>query len=172
MGWEAAQAGGSHFRAVCLGCECGEALAAAEILSVSINITMKYIIAIGVGIILIIINVIIKLILDPKRCISGRIIESLKLDKNSQIIQSNPSPTMPTNHDPPCYISIFLEHLQGWLQFGLDVLLVVKGPKLNPVLKVWSHQYCMEGDDPTLSLALLAALFLTQARMPQAFLAT
>jgi len=45
-----------------------------------------------------------------------RIIESLRLEKTSKTIQSNsqPIPTMPTNHVPQFHFCPFLEHLQGW----------------------------------------------------------
>ena len=47
-----------------------------------------------------------------------RIMESLRLEKTTEITQSNhqPIPTMPTNHVPQCHIYTFLEHHQGkWL---------------------------------------------------------
>jgi len=47
-----------------------------------------------------------------------QIIESLRLEKTTENIQSNhqPIPTMLTNQVPQCYISMFPEHLQGrWL---------------------------------------------------------
>ena len=45
-----------------------------------------------------------------------RTIESLRLEKTSEIIWSNCQhiPSMPTNHGPQCHIYTFLEHLQGW----------------------------------------------------------
>ncbi|KAK4823068.1 hypothetical protein QYF61_025407 [Mycteria americana] len=49
----------------------------------------------------------------------------------------------------------------------LNVLLVVRGPKLNTVFEVQPHQW-----GTITALLLLATLFLIQARMPLAFLAT
>lgn len=46
----------------------------------------------------------------------------------------------------------------------LNVLLVVRGPKPNTVFDVWPHQIRVQGDKHF--LALLATLFLMQARMP------
>jgi len=51
----------------------------------------------------------------------------------------------------------------------LNVLLVVRGPKLNTAFKVWPHQCQYRGTIP--SLVPLATLFLLEARMPLAFLA-
>ena len=51
-----------------------------------------------------------------------RIIESLRLEKTSKIIQPNhqPIPTMPLSHFPQCHIHTVLEHLQGWWLYHLS----------------------------------------------------
>lgn len=45
-----------------------------------------------------------------------RVIESLRLERTSEIIQSNHQliHTMPINHVPKCHNCTFLEHLQEW----------------------------------------------------------
>jgi len=51
-----------------------------------------------------------------------------------------------------------------------NTLFVLRDPKLNTVLKVWSHQCHIQGSVP--SLVLLAMLFLMSARIPFSFLST
>ena len=67
-----------------------------------------------------------------------------------------------TSHQP---CSSSLDTLQQ-----LHVFLVVRGPKMNTVLQVWSHQCKYRGT--ITSLLWLATLFLIEARMLSAFLAT
>ena len=54
-------------------------------------------------------------LLGTPSCKPGRITESLKLEKTSEVIMYNHQPltTMLTNHVPQRYISTFLEDLQG-----------------------------------------------------------
>jgi len=65
-----------------------------------------------------------------------------------------------TPHQPHCPSLDTLQHL--------NVLLVVRGPKLNTVLEMQPYQY----RGMIISLLLLATLFLIQARVPLVFLAT
>ena len=76
------------------------------------------------------------------------IVESWRLEKTTEIIQSNHwlIPTMPTDHTPQCHIYTFLEHLQGgWLQ---------PEPPLAQLKAITSHpinSYLGEEADPHLS---------------------
>lgn len=38
----------------------------------------------------------------------------LRLEKTSQITESNHQPWAPANHVPKCHLHMFLEHFQGW----------------------------------------------------------
>ena len=53
----------------------------------------------------------------PEKCLrqlfpSGRVIESLRLEMTSKIIETNHQP-MPTVHLPQCHVSVVLERFQG-----------------------------------------------------------
>ncbi|GAB0199151.1 hypothetical protein GRJ2_002380500 [Grus japonensis] len=48
-------------------------------------------------------------------------------------------PSLPDPSPPPCPSLDMLQHL--------NVLLVLRGPKLNPALEMWPHQSQVQGDD-------------------------
>ncbi|KAK4822584.1 LOW QUALITY PROTEIN: hypothetical protein QYF61_017170 [Mycteria americana] len=96
------------------------------------------------------------------------VVESNKVSPQPPFLQAK-QPQFPQ----PLLISLTLHHLccpsLDTLQH-LNVSLVVRGPKLNTVFEVRPHQCRVQRDNHVPSP--LATLFLIQARMPLAFLAT